>query len=471
LQTNEGVDMVAIGAIKSWRPGHGPVTTWTASPASRAAIEHAPLDPLPPTFQQTQHLLTADRARRDGRSVPRLIMAAWDVDGWCDIAAMTEAINAHLRRHDTYHSAFDVRAETITRRTIDPDRIEFLPRALGFMSEEQIRAHALSATPDTLEWDCFTFGVIQKADHFTVFANIDHLHTDGSSAVLVYRDIHQSYQVLVAGAPDPLPVTATYREFTARQHLKVDTLSLESRPIKDWVDFARDTDGDWPSFPLTLGDAPATGAGSAITVELLDAAQTEAFDNACRTAGARFSGGVMACAALADREFTGAEVFHTFTPSDTRTDAGQANCAGWFASVFPVSMPVEGGDFAQIARAAQKSFDANRHLSGVPFRRVLDLAPAEELGVTPASRPSMMVSLFDFRRLDDARANRLGLYIDDLSHGDLNMWVTRNAGRTTVMVSFPDTPQARHSVHVYLQVLRRIFLEITSTTRVFAHSA
>ena len=469
--------MVAIGAIKTWQPGRGPVIAWTASPASREAMARAAHDPLPPTFQQAQHLLTAHRARTTGRSAPRLIMAAWDVDGWCDVAAMTEAINTHLRRHDTYHSAFDVTGDaaaddaTITRRTVDPACIDFVPSALGFMDEEEIRAHALSTTPGTLEWDCFSFGVIQKSDHFTVFANIDHLHTDGSSAILVYRDIHQSYQAQVGAASDLLPQTAAYRDFTARQHLKVDTLTPDSRPIKDWVDFARDTDGDWPSFPLTLGDTPANGAGAAISVELLDAAETEAFNDACHAAGARFSGGVMACAALADHEFTGTEIFHTFTPSDTRTGPEQAQCAGWYASVFPVSMSIEDGDFAQIARAAQKSFDANKHLSAVPFRRVLDLAPAEVLGVTPASRPSMMVSLFDFRKLTDANANRLGLYIDDLSHGDLNMWVTRNADQTTVMVSFPDTAEARHSVHVYLQVLRRVFLEVSNSTTAFARSA
>jgi hypothetical protein len=471
VQHNEGVDMVAIGAIRSWQPGHGPVTTWTASPASRAAAARAPHDPLPPTFQQMQHLLTADRARTLGRSAPRLIMAAWDVDGWCDIAAMTEAINAHLRRHDTYRSAFDVVAGTITRRTVDADCIEFVPEARGFMDEGQIRAHALNSTPGTLEWDCFTFGVVQKSDHFTVFANIDHLHTDGSSAVEVYRDIHRSYQALAAGGSATLPQTSSYRDYTRRQRLKVDALTLESRPIKDWVDFARDTDGEWPSFPLPLGEAPANAAGAAISVELLNAAETEAFNNACRAAGARFSGGVMACAALADHEFTGSETFHTFTPSDNRSGPEQSQCAGWFASIFPVSMPIEGASFAQIARAAQKSFDANKHLSAVPFRRVQELAPLEELGVRPASKPSMMVSLFDFRSLADARANRLGLYIDDLSHGDLNMWVTRNAHQTTVMVCYPDTAEARHSVHLYLQVLRRIFLDVANNTRAFAHSA
>ena len=119
--------MVAIGSISSWNPGRGPVTTWTASPASRDVMARAEQDLLPPSFQQAQHLRTAHFARNLDREVPRLIMAAWDVEGWCDVAAMTEAINAHIRRHDTYHSAFDVQgdeAEIITRRTVDdPARI------------------------------------------------------------------------------------------------------------------------------------------------------------------------------------------------------------------------------------------------------------------------------------------------------------------------------------------------------------
>ena len=473
--------MVVIASHGSWQPGRGPVTTWTASPASREIMALAELDPMPASLQQEQHLRTAYQAKAAGRTVPRLIMASWDVDGWCDVAAMTDAINSHIRRHDTYHSAFDVTADAITRRTVDnADRIEFVPTALGFMDQGAIRALVQTATPGTLEWDCFTFGVIQKADHFTVYANVDHLHTDGTSAGLIYRDIHQTYQGLVEGRPASLPETSRYRDYTARQRMQVEAMTLDSRSIKDWVDFARDTEGDWPSFPLELGEMPSSGAGGIVTIELLDADETDVFNAACRDAGARFSGGVMACAALADHRLTGTETFHGFTPSDTRSGDAQSLSAGWYASLFPVSVPVGDGDFAQMARAAQKSFDANKHLSAVPFRRVLELASADELGVTPASKPSMMVSLMDFRALADADANRLGIYLDNLSHGGINTWIIRHADQTTLTISFPETPEARHSVHHYAGVLRAAFTDVTDFTedwvdaaadQPFAHSA
>ncbi len=467
--------MVAIGSIKSWQPGRGPVITWTASTASREAMARADVDVLPPSFQQAQHLRTAHFARTLKREVPRLIMVSWDVDGWCDVASMTEAINTHIRRHDTYHSRFEVEgaeAETMIRRTVaDPGLIEFVPAPVGFMEADEIRAHVVTTTPDTLDWDCFTFGVVQKPDHFTVYAIIDHLHTDGSSAALVYTDIHLTYQALMCDVPNPLPDPAGYRDFAARQRLHVESMTLDSRPVRDWVDFAHTAGGAWPSFPLELGDTSAHSAGRAITVELLDGDDTEAFDLACRSAGARFSGGVMACAALADHRLTGADAFHTFTPSDCRAGETESLSAGWYASLFPVSVPIGNGDFAELARAAQKSFDANRHLSGVPFDRVLDLA-RDDLGQSVPRRPSMMVSLMDFRRVADAEANRLGIYIDELSHGGINMWVSRNPDQTIVTVSLPDTPEARHSVHHYVGVLRSVFLEAAARAkRAFAHSA
>ncbi len=468
--------MVAIGSIKAWQPGHGPVTTWTASPASREIMSRAGRDPLPPSFQQVQHLRTAHGARTVGREVPRLIMVSWDVDGWCDVSAMTEAINTHIQRHDTYHSLFEVEGvagETMIRRTVDdPTVIEFVPMAVGYLEAEEIRSHVVNSTPGTLEWDCFTFGVIQKADHFTVYGIIDHLHTDGSSAALIYNDIHVTYQALVHDLPNPLPQTAGYRDFTARQCLQVEAMTEESRPVKDWVDFAREAQGAWPSFPLTLGDTASTSAGRAVTVELLNEAETEAFDTACRAAGARFSGGVMACAALADHRLTGAEAFHTFTPSDTRTGVSQSLSAGWYASLFPVSVEIGEGDFAQMARAAQKSFDANKHLAAVSFDRVLDLISDDELGETVSRRPSMMVSLMDFRRVADAENNRLGLFIDELSHGGINMWISRTTEQTLVTVSFPDTAEARHSVHHYVGILRGAFVEAAARIdQALAHSA
>ena len=452
--------MVTIGSISgSWRPGRGIVTEWAGSPRSRALAATAPHDPLPPTFQQTRHLFSADTSRKLGRRSPRLILTSWSVVGRCDIAAMTSAINAHLRRHDTYHSMFDVTdAGDIARRTFThPEEIEFSPAVLGVMEQDQIQRHVLHDTPPTLVWDCFTFGVVQNEDYFTVYANIDHLHTDGMSSLVIYRDIGRDYQsALDSGSGGDHPEPATYREFTARQAVTADTLTSDSRPVQDWVRFAKDAEGEWPSFPLELGSTD-DGAGLTFTVELLDAEQTGAFDNACRRAGVRISGGVLACSALADHHFTQAETFHVFSPLDTRT-GDHMDSAGWYASMFPISIEVTADDFGRTARSAQKSFDANKHLSTVPFDRAIELAEAHNLDTSRSSRP-MMLSIFDFRKLSSAKTDNLGMFIDDLNHGEINVWVTLTADATFATFSFPRTPDSRRSVHHYVAALRDEFLD------------
>ena len=83
--------MVAIGSISgSWNPGRGIVTEWTASPYSRELAALAPDDPLPPTFQQGQHLRSAHSARKLQRRTPRLILTSWNVAGWCDIYSVAK---------------------------------------------------------------------------------------------------------------------------------------------------------------------------------------------------------------------------------------------------------------------------------------------------------------------------------------------------------------------------------------------
>jgi hypothetical protein len=98
----------------------------------------------------------------------------------------------------------------------------------------------------------------------------------------------------------------------------------------------------------------------------------------------------------------------------------------------------------------------------VPFDRVLDLVDTNELGATESNRP-MMVSIFDFRKLTAANADNLGMFIDDLNHGGINIWVTRNADTTIVTLSFPATLDSRRSIHHYVAALRDEFISAASS--------
>jgi mycolipenoyl-CoA---2-(long-chain-fatty acyl)-trehalose mycolipenoyltransferase / long-chain-acyl-CoA---trehalose acyltransferase len=341
----------------------------------------------------------------------------------------------------------------------------------GYMDAEEIRTHALTATPGTLEWDCFTFGIVQHTDYFTFYASVDHLHIDGISAGLIFFDIHLMYHHLTTSGeqiePGTLPEVRSYRDYAARQRNMLAGLTVSSPETRDWIDFAQDANGDWPSFPLPLGNTVADNKGGFVTVELLNGIDTEAFDTACRAAGARFVGGVMACAALAERELAGTETFHGFTPYDTRTPGVDAMTVGWFASLFPVTVPTSGGSFPEAARAAQISFDAAKHLADVPINRVLQLAAAAGVEIKPPTRPSMMMSFIDFRKIPVSslwEETNFGTYGDNLNNGEINVWINRHATRTTVTVSFPDNPVARKSVHRYIATLCQVFADVAQTT-------
>lgn len=460
--------MVALGNINEWQPPPGPLTMWTAVPTAHEAARTARRSDLAPSYQQAQHLWAAYHGKALNRQLPRLMIVAWDIPGTCDIPAMTTAVNAHVRRHDTYHNWFEFDDGTIVRRTIeDPEAIDLVPVSWGHMTPDQVRTHVLTTTRETLQWGCFSFGIVQHTDYFTFYAGVDHLHIDGLSAGIIFFDIHLTYQELVQGA-DPRPTAPlvelrSYRAYTARQRKRVAGLTLSSTEIKDWIEFARDADGDWPSFPLPLGDTWTSSAGDLVTVELLDAAATEAFDAACIAAGARFIGGVLACTALAEYILTGKEIHRGFTATDTRAQGIDTMTVGWFASMVPVIVPTDGVSFPEAARAAQKSFDAAKDLAQVPIERVLELATPDELGIKLPSQLPMMLSFLDFRKIPLAglwAETNFGTYGDSLSHGGINVWINRHAERTTVTISFPDNEVARTSVHQYIETLNRIFARV-----------
>lgn len=461
--------MVALGNINEWQPPHGPVTMWMAASTALEAARAGGRSDLPPSYQQNQHLWASYHGKNLNRQPPRLMIVAWDIPGACDIEAMTATINAHVRRQDTYHSWFEFDNGIFVRREIEnPEDIEFVPVVLGEMTPDQVRFHVLTTTPETLEWGCFSYGIVQHADYFTFYASVDHLHIDGLSAALIFLDIHLMYQELAQSGNGAAALTEvrSYRAYVARQRDRAATLDLSSPEIKDWIAFARDTDGDWPSFPLPLGDIWTSTKGDLLTAELMDAAETEAFDAACVAAGARFIGGVLACAGFAEHELTGKETYHGFTAKDTRAAGVDRMTVGWFASLIPITVPTAGETFAQAARAAQKSFDDAQRLADVPVERVLELATPDELGIKLPTQLPMMLSFLDFRKipLNGLWAEtKFGTYGDSLSHGGINMWINRQAENTTVTMSFPDNAIARESVLRYIATLTHAFVRVAKT--------
>ena len=338
----------------------------------------------------------------------------------------------------------------------NPADIEFIPVEHGMMASEELR-ELIVATPDPLHWDCFRFGIIQGADRFTIYLSIDHLHTDTMIVAMAVTEFQMMYSALVGGsAPIALPEAGSYDDFCVRQHRYTSSLTLESPQVGAWIEFAENNNGSLPDFPLPLGDASVPCAADLLAVTLMNERQTARFESACIEVDARFIGGMLACAALAEHELTGAESYYGLTPVDTRSTPSDFMTAGWFTGLIPVSVPVV-TSFGDAARAAQASFDAGMDLANVPFQRVLELAPW-----LTWPRPNFpVVNFFDAGvgpLSAYATANVDGMNLAAYSDGrysyQLTLFVARFEQKTEVTVMFPKNPIARESVTRYVDAMK-----------------
>jgi hypothetical protein len=406
---------MGLESVSDWVPDPGCVWLWHSSPATVEKAHQAPISAVPPSYIQARHLRGFREQMACGLDMSRLLVAALDFTGQCDIRAMTYVINSHLRRHDTYRSWFEFTdTQHIVRRTIgDPADIELIPVEHGEMTPKQWQDYILT-TPSPLEWDCFRFAIIQRDDHFTLCISIDHLHFDATFIGTIFLEIRSMYDVLMdGGVPIPLQQVASYGEYCLRERAYTSALTLESPEIRKWIQFFEGNDGSLPSFPLPLGDTSLLAAGGVLSLRLMDARQTAGFEAACTDAGARFSGGVFACAALAEYELTG----------------------------------------------AQGSFDSSTHLANVPFERVLELAPW--LTKPPSRGGFPMLSFLDagVPPLSAVITSQLGranarVFTDGKIAARVCMWVNKFHDETTMTASFPDNPIAHDSVARYLVAMK-----------------
>ena len=458
--------MVALTAIHDWVDAPGSVVSWGPSPGCLAKVAQAPVRAVPASYQQEQHIRTYREHSANGLEMARLLIPAWNIQGRCDIRAMTYVINSYLRRHDTYHSWFEFdEQDRVERHTVaNPADIQFVATKSGEINAAQWRKHILN-TPSPLQWDCFQFGVIQRADHFTFYASIDHVHADAMFMVALFVEIYQNYSALVeGGAPIKLPDPGRYLDYCTRQREYTSALTLESPDVVEWLDFLRRNGGTLPTFPLPLGDSDIPCTGDLITVRLMDSHDSDRFEAVCAQSGVRFLGGVFACAAIAERELAGVDTYQVITPTTTRSSPAEFMTTGWFTGIVPISVPVEGMSFNQVARAAQAAFDSGMHLANVPIERVLELA-ASLPGISKPGPGVPMLSYLDIG-LPPLNPVVMGqwqdrngtLYTDLGAANQIGMWVNRRDTGTTVTVAYPDNAVARESVAQYVDMMKVVFL-------------
>lgn len=462
------VGPLALGTLSDWEPEPGPTVVWQPSAAALAVAQAAPVNAVPASYMQEQHIRGYIDQTAVGLDYSRLMVLSCDMAGRCDRRAIDYIINAHVRRHETYRSWFEHADDgRLIRHVIDdPADIQLVAVDHGELTLPQVR-ELLNETPDPLQWDCFRFGIIQGKSHFTFFASIDHVHVDAAVAGVTLMELYFMYNALVAGgAPLELPAAGNYSEFCIRQHQFTSALTLESPEIAAWRSFAESNGNTLPGFPLPLGDPTQPCPAAMVTVSMLGEKQTVDFETVCTDAGARFIGGVLACCGLAQQELTGKGTYYGLTPRDTRRSPDDDLTLGWFTGLIPITVEVGDSSFADAAASAQVSFDSGRTLADVPYQRVRELVPT--LDKPPPNFPvvnfldagAAPLSALIAAGLDDLN---IGVYSDGRYSYQMSVYVIRVGEETAATAVFPDNPQAHESVARYLAVLKSVFERVAAS--------
>lgn len=471
------IGKITIGKIDDWTPIPGVLTSWHPTEAAREVARQAPVSPVPVSYMQGQHIRGVVERTGSGLEYSRQIIATCEVPGQCDIAAMNEALNSYLRRHDTYRSWFEYTdtgasgatgngTGEILRRTItDPEDLEFEPVNHGELAVEDVRKHLVDI-PTPLEWGCFSFGIVQSEDSFNFYAAIDHVHGDAALIGITMLEAHGRYTALTTGGSAfALPDAGSFDEWCVQEHERTSALTVDSPEVQAWIEFAENNNNSMPEFPLPLGNAMEPSVGDMVGESLLDPDQTARFEAACEAAGARFVGGLFACMAQVEHELTGAATYYGLTPRDTRRTSDNFMTQGWFTGLVPITVPIAAATFNEAAWAAQESFDGNLNMARVPYYRVLELAPWLDW-----PRPNFPVSNFlhggaaplntILAATEMGYANNIGIYSDGRYSYQLTIYVFRYEGGAVMEVMYPDNPIAKKSVTRYLEAMKSVCTRI-----------
>ena len=454
--------MVGFGFFDDWHPRPGRLLAWAPTPRSRTAVLAAPEHPIGPSYQQREYLLAAYRQRDSGSRASRLCMIAFDFPGALDPAAMTRTLTAFVRRHDTFWSWFSCEpGPRIARHVADPGDIELAAVDYGeFTDSDAVRNHVQHHARGVFDWDCFGFGVVDRGDSFTVYAAVDHLHTDGVGQALSCVDLLMLYGNELSGGQVALEPVAGHLAYCERELAHNAALTADSAPVRRWLDLLVRHDGAVPSFPMDLGVGPEASGftrGAQITMALVTGGEAARCEQVCHEYGGRFLGGLFAAIALTEYELTGRERYFVFTPVNTRGAEGEQGAIGWYTSLVPVAVRVRpGADFADLVGSAQTEADAARELAEVSVHRVIELAAGDPRIRTRLGFSAPMVSYVDVRRMAGAQMfDRIngGLYGNRASSSEVYLWVNRFPDVTTLSMVFPDTAIAHEAIAKYLSAL------------------
>jgi hypothetical protein len=454
-------------AFEAFRPAPGRVTEWTVSPETAAAAHTAPADATPLSYNQQLHLASYLALTSAGQPGNPWIGVVFELPGEADLDALGRAFTAFVQRHDSLRTGFRPTATGIDRFTVRAEAVDLQATPVGdFDCEVELFAYLterLSKGTNPFDWPPYVFGVITRESGSTVYAAMDHTVSDGYSLALVVNDVHELYLAELESRPAELPDTGTFATHAALEIVKGETMTADDAVIARWREFIADCNGTGPRFALDLGvETGTTYDQDVMTVRVLDADDTEAFDTVCRENGGGLFPGLLASMAIVARELTGVEEFRTVTPLHTRFKPEWRHSMGWYITCAPLAFTITDAEtFTDVLANAHTSLRGTLGNAKFPASKVVSLLGDD---FTPTRRDMFsMVSYIDYRKVPgaerhaDSKPLTLG---ETLQADDAHVWTSRLADGLYLTIRYPVTPIAPELLQQYAdrisEVLRRV---------------
>lgn len=466
-----------MNLLSDWPAPAGPARLFFASAGGRRAHARAPEKGVPPSEIQRAALDSSREtsAYMQGNAV-RILGIAFKVFDHYDDAAFKQACEAHLRRHDVYHTGFQYRDGDWTSRTVEPQDIELSAESVDLAAPGTDGADFASVIdarqPRIPDWDLFSFSAlgIENAGEeaanpeFTVAVCLDHLLTDGFSVFMIFEELMMFYEAFRAGrAPfEQLPESASHADYARRDTAYCASLTPDSPQVMEWERFKALHGGGLPDFCFASGlNGPEDFAPGRMTTipDFLSVAESEAFEAACAEAGGSLSAGFTAVAALIDRLVRDSARFTICTPRSTRVSEAEHYSMGWFAHPVPLEFAIA-DTFAETVTAARKANKAVRFMIGVP------VYPAQKVvDPTLSSMPPEMTSLsfIDTRLIPtfrDLSAHAFTVIGTRRNAKSVHYWVNRVGHGTNLNFMHPDTPAMTAGLTAFAGLFRAIVDEV-----------
>jgi hypothetical protein len=440
------------------QPGH--MIEWGMHPDTIAAAAQAAPDPRPASYMQEAHIKMAAFLQGIDVEAPTWLGTGFDIPGALDLEAMEATLLQWITRHETLRSGLRLTGQDLERFTLDAEAISLERTVVDDFAHgadvTRFLENRFDETASPLTWPPYHVVTVGREDAFTIYLAFDHSNVDGYSIALIAQEIHELYAAALAGRPAALGAVGSYIDFAATERAAADDIDADNEAVVRWGEFVETCAGELPRFPLDLGIAPGEFPRQTGGCEwLLDPADAEAFNIACRSAGGNFAAGVLAAASIVAYEQADQPVYRTVLPFHTRSDAQWAASLGWYVGLAPLEVATaQAQDFGEVIRMARQATKVAKPIAQVPFARVCSV-------LDTVLRPTSVISYIDGRMVPGAanwtdwNAHAFGRVV----YGDeVYLWINRTNEGVYLTCRYPDTAVACANVPSFIENLRNVLV-------------